>query len=144
MARIIKLDMPGQASYWLGTDGTVWSNSYSSTCLYCHKPILRRARYCSKKCWYKLYRSNGCSPVRNKNRMRITGQVASNGYVRVTINKKRYLLHRLVLTTFVGPPPDGYVAMHLNGNPQDNRLQNLKWGTQSENCRNRKPKHIPF
>jgi hypothetical protein len=41
----------------------------------------------------------------------------------------------LVLETFVGPRPEGHVAMHLNDDPSDNRLENLKWGTRSENVR---------
>ncbi|KKM02613.1 hypothetical protein LCGC14_1782640 [marine sediment metagenome] len=42
-------------------------------------------------------------------------------------------IHRLVLETFVGPCPDNMECRHLNGNRQDNRLNNLKWGTHSEN-----------
>lgn len=42
-------------------------------------------------------------------------------------------LHRLILETLVGPCPEGMECRHLNGNPADNRLENLKWGTHSEN-----------
>lgn len=45
------------------------------------------------------------------------------------------LIHHLVLETFVGPCPPGMECRHLNGNPKDNRLENLKWGTRSENQR---------
>lgn len=48
--------------------------------------------------------------------------------------KTRYILvHRLVLETFVGPCPDGMQAMHLDDNPRNNRLDNLRWGTPKEN-----------
>lgn len=43
------------------------------------------------------------------------------------------LVHRLVLETFVGPCPVGQQSRHLNGNPEDNRLANLLWGTRHEN-----------
>ena len=43
-------------------------------------------------------------------------------------------VHKLVLETFVGPRPDGYVCRHLNGNPLDNRLDNICWGTPKENA----------
>lgn len=43
-------------------------------------------------------------------------------------------VHHLVLTSFVGPCPDGYLTRHLNGNRQDNRLENLSWGTSAENA----------
>lgn len=42
-------------------------------------------------------------------------------------------VHRLVLETFVGPCPQGMECCHKNGIPNDNRLENLRWGTHSEN-----------
>ena len=47
---------------------------------------------------------------------------------------------RMVLTigleAFVGPwPSPKHDARHLNGNPKDNKLSNLGWGTRSENIR---------
>ena len=59
------------------------------------------------------------------------------GYLRIVLcnNKKHYTkaTHRLVLETYVGPCPKGMECRHLNGNPVDNRLENLCWGTKSEN-----------
>lgn len=46
-------------------------------------------------------------------------------------------VHRLVLEAFVGPCPDGMETRHRDGNLFDNRLSNLKWGTPSENARDR-------
>lgn len=43
-------------------------------------------------------------------------------------------LHILVLEAFVGPRPDGMVGRHKNDIKSDNRLDNLCWGTQSENA----------
>jgi hypothetical protein len=42
-------------------------------------------------------------------------------------------LHSLVLESWVGPRPCGMVCRHLNGIPSDNRLENLAWGTYSQN-----------
>jgi len=37
-------------------------------------------------------------------------------------------LNRLILETFVGPPPsEDHVAAHVNGVSDDDRLENLKW-----------------
>ena len=38
-----------------------------------------------------------------------------------------------MLRTFVGPPPAGCGTRHLNGDYRDNRIENLAWGTHSEN-----------
>lgn len=68
----------------------------------------------------------------------LTGKVlaqrkSNRGYQLVDVNGKTFTVHRLVLLSHIGPAPDGSVARHLNDNPQDNRLVNLVWGTQSEN-----------
>lgn len=43
-------------------------------------------------------------------------------------------IHRLVLITFVGPPPAGRPnALHRDDDPKNNRLDNLRWGTLSDN-----------
>ena len=44
----------------------------------------------------------------------------------------RYV-HHLILLAFVGPRPDGQVGRHLNDIPDDNRLENLAWGTRAQN-----------
>ncbi len=42
-------------------------------------------------------------------------------------------VHRLVLEAFVGPCPDGYEAAHNDGDPLNNRLDNLRWDTKIAN-----------
>lgn len=44
----------------------------------------------------------------------------------------RAYIHRTVLDAFVGPG-DGQCACHIDGNPLNNRLDNLRWGSQSDN-----------
>lgn len=60
-----------------------------------------------------------------------------NGYVYVNLKaaprKQRRYVHQLVLEAFVGPRPEGAEACHNNGNRADNRLENLRWDTVSEN-----------
>jgi len=46
---------------------------------------------------------------------------------------KECLVHRLVLETFLGTCPEGWESRHLNGNPLDNRIDNLAWGTPQQN-----------
>jgi len=60
----------------------------------------------------------------------------SNGYSRVHLglgNKKS--IHRLVLETFVGPCPENMECCHNNGDKSDNRVENLRWDTKSNNSK---------
>lgn len=69
----------------------------------------------------------------------------TDGYLLVCLYKsnirKDFYIHRLVLTTFIGPPPAGMICRHLNSIKTDNRLCNLKWGTYIENNGTDKIKH---
>lgn len=47
-------------------------------------------------------------------------------------------VHRLVLTAFIGLQSQGQVCRHLDGNPLNNHLFNLTWGTPKENTADRK------
>lgn len=47
-------------------------------------------------------------------------------------------IHRLVLLAFRGPAGDDQECRHLNGNPLDNRIENLAWGTKVENYNDRR------
>ena len=46
-------------------------------------------------------------------------------------------VHRLVLLAFVGPKPDGLQTRHLDGDTENNRLDNLVYGTVAENAADR-------
>lgn len=67
----------------------------------------------------------------------ITQFVCRGGYstVKLTRNKKsgsRYV-HRLLALTFIDNPNNYPVVNHINGNKQDNSLENLEWTTPSKN-----------
>ena len=57
------------------------------------------------------------------------------GHVSVHLGKycRGIPVHQLVMLAFQGYPPPGLEAMHLNGIPTDNRPENLRYGTHSEN-----------
>ena len=67
----------------------------------------------------------------------ITPEKKSSGYLIVRLCKnhdqtKRYV-HRIVLEAFVGEAPPGTQACHWNDDKEDNRPENLRWGTPNEN-----------
>ena len=66
---------------------------------------------------------------------------SQDGYARMKLRRAgrdvMKMAHVLVAETFIGPKPDGLQVRHLNGNPADNRVENLAWGTSSENAYDR-------
>jgi hypothetical protein len=80
-----------------------------------------------------LGRGRGTRRVLGQNARQLQ-QYNRHGYRIVKVSKhEEHKVHRLVLFAFVGPCPVGHEARHLNGNPSDNRLENLVWGTAKEN-----------
>lgn len=58
------------------------------------------------------------------------------GHQRVNLGRRERGLrvHRLVLEAFVGPCPPGMECCHNNGDPSDNRVENLRWDTKKSNA----------
>jgi hypothetical protein len=72
----------------------------------------------------------------------------SNGYFYIRFlhngKKRRELLHRVVAMVFIGPPPSPHHHVaHNDGNPGNNRLDNLRWATPKENNADKR-KHGTF
>lgn len=67
----------------------------------------------------------------------LTGQPGKFGHLHVQLwkdNRPRTVrIHRLVLEAFVGPCPAGLEGCHGDGDASNNRLENLRWDTPSEN-----------
>ena len=60
-----------------------------------------------------------------------------NGYRCTAIGGKQYYQHRLIWLYVHGSWPDGPID-HINGNKSDNRIENLRIATPSQNQHNRK------
>ena len=62
--------------------------------------------------------------------------IGSRGYPMVGLHDGSRVIasvHVLVLSAFIGPCPVDHEACHYNGHRDDNRLENLGWGTRKEN-----------
>lgn len=55
--------------------------------------------------------------------------------------KKSYRVHRLVYKTFIGDIPKNMVIDHIDGNRNNNNINNLRCVTLSENCQNPNTKY---
>ena len=58
------------------------------------------------------------------------------GYRNVSVNGKYFRVHRLVAETFIPNPDNKPFVDHINRVRDDNRVENLRWVTRSENQRN--------
>lgn len=102
--------VPGFLGYAAGTDGTLL------TAMVPHKKRrMYSNEWATKSCWQNVDGYWLCS-MRNQEG-----------------KERRLLAHTVILLTFVGPRPKGFDALHHNGQPHDNRLANLRWGTRKEN-----------
>lgn len=87
---------------------------------------------------FPLYTVSSTGEVRNLERGKsIAYSISHGGYYSVRCCKekihKRFLLHRLVLSSFCGYNPQRKYVDHIDDNPSNNNLTNLHWVTQSEN-----------
>jgi hypothetical protein len=92
-------DIPGFPGYRVGSDGSIWSN--------CGTGLNRGTVPWAQK---KLHADGGGYP-------KASFCVGGKSF--------RRRVHRAVLEAFVGPAPPGAVCRHLDGNPVNNRLENL-------------------
>ena len=54
-------------------------------------------------------------------------------YRKVSLPVDQKYVHHLVAEAFIGPRPDGMEVRHLDGDPTNNCLDNLAYGTSAEN-----------
>lgn len=88
------------------------------------------------------YEVSSAGRVRSLPRARTAGHPLKGtphpgGYVLVAIDGRKRKIHDLVLQAFIGPRPLGAVTRHLDNDPTNNRVENLRWGTQRENMLDR-------
>ncbi|KAI5531740.1 His-Me finger endonucleases family [Trichomonas vaginalis G3] len=75
--------------------------------------------------------------VRNKKTKRVLSEWEQNdGYARMRIGGKHYFKHVVIATHFIPNPNNLPFVDHINHIRNDNRLENLRWVTCSENSKN--------
>ena len=106
------------------------SNAWLSLACRCvSSHLLQSARV--KKCWQISSHGRCC----NSHGIVTAGHLSPCGYHKVDVFGHRFYLHRLVALAFLGPPSDprAWQVHHRDGNPSNNRLENLEYVTPSDN-----------
>lgn len=71
------------------------------------------------------------------NGFEIAGSIDSFGHRQIQIGSKRHMAHRLAWLYVFGKFPN-FEIDHINGDPDDNRISNLRLATRKQNMENRK------
>jgi hypothetical protein len=104
----------------------------------------------SKEYWKPIIGYEGLYEVSNLGRIKSVKRYGTLGgiiipwnnskkapYLRVGLSKnnkrKRLLVHRLVAEAFIPNPNNLKEVNHINGNKQDNKVDNLEWNSKSQN-----------
>jgi hypothetical protein len=70
-------------------------------------------------------------------RGRMHPMVAASGHRYVLVSRpevpRKLFVHTAVLLAWVGPRPVGMQCRHLDGDPEHNAVENLRWGTAQDN-----------
>ncbi len=77
---------------------------------------------------------NGKIYIETKNKCKLTGLTKTKtGYLRVSVKGKDMYVHRLVMLAFYGK--SDLTVDHIDGNKENNNLNNLEYVTQAENVK---------
>ena len=106
---------------------------------------------------YKFYQASTLGRIRAKERFWVCGNGAQRyspekilslgngadrmGHLHCTLTEDGIAhwlsVHRLIALTFIPNPENKPQVDHINRDPKDNRVTNLRWVTAKENCANR-------
>lgn len=84
---------------------------------------------------YENYQASSNGRIRNKKGRILKPAKNNKGYYVVVLNGKGLLVHRLIARTYIPNPNEYKIVNHINGIKTDNRVENLEFTTQRDNCK---------
>jgi len=89
----------------------------------------------------KIYEVSNLGNLRSINKYNnqvhiLTQMITHTGYNYIKIKNKNVSTHSLVAKTFFGERPFQHVIDHIDRNKQNNSVENLRYCTHQENCKN--------
>ena len=77
--------------------------------------------------------------IRRISNRRVVSETYNNGYIYVALSGKTMCKHRVIALQFIPNDDPNHKTQvdHINHDRSDNRIENLRWVTPSENIRNR-------
>lgn len=153
--------LSGSRSILLWKDGKPTSRKVSQLYIDCFPELVNKPRDFEDEIWKDIKYYEHIYQVSNKGRVKSLKRMKKIKNNRLqpvperirspSINKGGYsiiqlwkdnlvvycLVSRLVLETFIGPCPNDMECCHNDGDPSNNRLENLRWDTRSGNMSDR-------
>ena len=81
------------------------------------------------------YHEDGCLIRKYSagNQFKHVGWVNSSGYLQTEVSGKAFMVHRIIYEMHHGAIPQGFQIDHRDLNPLNNKIENLRLATQSQN-----------
>lgn len=91
---------------------------------------------------FNNYKVSNLGYVINKKNKILKTCISNRGYLMVQLYDKNirriFNLHKLIAETFLIKENENYEIDHINGDKKDNKIENLRFCSRSENLKNRK------
>jgi hypothetical protein len=85
--------------------------------------------------------SRHCNSWNKKHAGNVAGSVRPNGRRKVFFGKKHISCYRIIYEMVKGSIGKGLFIDHINGNPLDDRVENLRIATRAQNMMNMRPQN---